>query len=143
MIGLIVTGHGNFASGLTSALDLIAGSQKDYAAVDFLPTHTTDDLQGNIEKAIEELSDCNGIIIMCDLPGASPFNVSGMVTKGRKDIVILAGVNMPMLCEITMTRAFEDDIDKLVNAGLEMAKTQAVKFELKVNKPADNTGEGI
>ena len=28
MIGLIVTGHGNFASGLTSSLKLIAGEPK-------------------------------------------------------------------------------------------------------------------
>ena len=35
MIGLIVTGHGNFGSGLTSSLNLIAGEQENYQYVDF------------------------------------------------------------------------------------------------------------
>ena len=35
MIGLIVTGHGHFATGLTSSIDLIAGPQDNYVAVDF------------------------------------------------------------------------------------------------------------
>ena len=37
MIGLIVTGHGNFATGITSSLRLIVGEISDYEAVDFLP----------------------------------------------------------------------------------------------------------
>ena len=37
MIGLIVTGHGNFATGITSSFRLIAGESPDYEAVDFLP----------------------------------------------------------------------------------------------------------
>ena len=44
MIGLIVTGHGHFASGLTSSLKLIAGEPKNYAAVDFEETDSTEDL---------------------------------------------------------------------------------------------------
>ena len=44
MIGLIVTGHGHFASGITTSLNLIAGDAKDYVAVDFEATDSTDDL---------------------------------------------------------------------------------------------------
>ncbi len=42
MIGLIVTGHGNFATGITSSLRLIAGEPHDYQAVDFLPEDSID-----------------------------------------------------------------------------------------------------
>ena len=37
MIGLIVTGHGTFATGLTSGLKLLAGELSDYVPVDFDP----------------------------------------------------------------------------------------------------------
>lgn len=47
MIGLIVTGHGHFATGLTTSLNLIAGDAKDYVAVDFEATDSTDDLAKN------------------------------------------------------------------------------------------------
>ena len=39
MIGLLVTGHANFGSGITSSVNLIAGAQEDYRYVDFLPTY--------------------------------------------------------------------------------------------------------
>ena len=35
MIGIIVCGHGHFATGLTSSLHLIMGEQENYIAVDF------------------------------------------------------------------------------------------------------------
>ena len=35
MIGLIVTGHANFGSGMTSSVNLIAGEQEAYRYVDF------------------------------------------------------------------------------------------------------------
>ena len=58
MIGLLVTGHANFGSGITSSVNLIAGEQEAYKYVDFLPTYSTEDLTGEITKALDELKDC-------------------------------------------------------------------------------------
>ena len=74
MIGLIVTGHANFGSGMTSSVNLIAGEQEAYRYVDFLPTYGTEELTEEIAKAMDELKDCEGIIIFTDLMGGSPFN---------------------------------------------------------------------
>ncbi|MBR3349324.1 MAG: PTS fructose transporter subunit IIA, partial [Solobacterium sp.] len=35
MIGVIVTGHGKFASGMESALKLLAGKPEKFTSVDF------------------------------------------------------------------------------------------------------------
>ncbi len=35
MIGIIVTGHGRFAQGLKSAIEVIAGEQRKFIAVNF------------------------------------------------------------------------------------------------------------
>ena len=56
MIGLIVTGHGNFATGLTSSLALIAGEQEYYKAVDF--TEEPEQLEVALTAAMDELKDC-------------------------------------------------------------------------------------
>ena len=63
MLGIIVTGHGHFATGLTSSLDLIAGPQKEYVAVDFEQNDSTDDLEKKLRAAFEELKGSNGIIV--------------------------------------------------------------------------------
>ena len=79
MIGLIVTGHANLGSGMTSSVNLIAGEQEAYRYVDFLPTYGTEELTEEIAKAMDELKDCEGIIIFTDLMGGSPFNVAAFL----------------------------------------------------------------
>ena len=131
MIGLLVTGHANFGSGMRSSVNLIAGEQEAYRYVDFLPTYSTEDLTRELTKALEELKDCEGVIIFTDLMGGTPFNVSAQIGHGKENIRIVAGTNLPMLVEIVMSRKFMDDLDGLVDSVLETGKEQVTKYEFK------------
>ena len=131
MIGLLVTGHANFGTGITSSVNLIAGEQEAYQAVDFLPTYSTEDLTREITKALDELKDCEGVIIFTDLMGGTPFNVSAQIGHGKDNIRIVAGTNLPMLVEIVMSRKFMDNLDELVDSVLETGKEQVTKYEFK------------
>ena len=131
MIGLLVTGHANFGTGITSSVNLIAGEQEAYQAVDFLPTYSTEDLTREIAKALDELKECEGVIIFTDLMGGTPFNVSAQLGHGKENIRIVAGTNLPMLVEIVMSRKFMDDLDGLVDSVLETGKEQVTKYEFK------------
>ena len=131
MIGLLVTGHANFGTGITSSVNLIAGEQEAYKAVDFLPTYSTEDLTREITKALDELKDGEGVIIFTDLMGGTPFNVSAQIGHGKENIRIVAGTNLPMLVEIVMSRKFMDNLDELVDSVLETGKEQVTKYEFK------------
>ena len=131
MIGLLVTGHANFGTGITSSVNLIAGEQEAYQAVDFLPTYSTEDLTREITKALYELKECEGVIIFTDLMGGTPFNVSAQIGHGKDNIRIVAGTNLPMLVEIVMSRKFMDNLDELVDSVLETGKEQVTKYEFK------------
>ena len=131
MIGLLVTGHANFGTGITSSVNLIAGEQEAYQAVDFLPTYSTEDLTREITKALDELKECEGVIIFTDLMGGTPFNVSAQIEHGKDNIRIVAGTNLPMLVEIVMSRKFMDNLDELVDSVLETGKEQVTKYEFK------------
>ena len=93
MIGLLVRGHANFGSGMTSSVNLIAGEQEAYQYVDFLPAYSTEDLTQEIGKALEALKECEGIIIFTDLMGGTPFNVAAQLGHGKENIRIVAGTN--------------------------------------------------
>ena len=131
MIGLLVTGHANFGSGITSSVNLIAGEQEAYKYVDFLPTYSTEDLTGEITKALDELKACVGVLIFTDLMGGTPFNVAAQLGHDKENIRIVAGTNLPMLVEIVMSRKFMDDLDGLVESVLETGKEQVTKYEFK------------
>ncbi len=143
MIGLIVTGHGHFATGLTSSIDLIAGPQEHYVAVDFDGEGTTK-LENDLKAAVETLSDCDGIIVFSDLAGGSPFKTAVLVTSGKENVKVLAGTNLAMLCEIAMARTMIEDLDTLVSCALTTGKDGVVQFEMPAvdNEPSEDE-EGI
>ena len=142
MIGLLVTGHGNFGSGITSAVDLIAGKQENYQYVDFLPTYNLDDLDREMRKALDNLKDCNGVLILCDLLGGTPFNKAAEISTQMQNVNVVAGTNLSMMLEVTMTRKFEEDLDALTKAALESGVEQIAKYEF-VNVAQDIPEDGI
>ena len=129
MIGLIVTGHGNFGSGITSSIELIAGPQEDYIAVDF-DVEGTEKLENDLKSAIDRLSHCEGIIIFSDLAGGSPFKTAVLLTMDNPKIKVISGTNLPMLCEIALSRMANNDIENLVSQALEVGKDGVKLFEL-------------
>lgn len=138
MIGLLVTGHANFGSGLTSSLNLIAGEQEHYQYVDFLPEYNLDDLARELTRAMDELKDCEGILVFTDLPGGTPFNSAVQVGFPRGNVNVVAGTNLPMMVEISMSRKFIDDLETLTQMALETGKEQVVRYEFKKVEQADS-----
>ncbi len=141
MIGLLVTGHANFGSGLTSSLNLIAGEQECYQYVDFLPEYNLEDLSREMTKAMDALKDCEGILVFSDLLGGTPFRTAVEVGFPRGNVNVIAGTNLPMLAEIAMERKFEDDLEALTQSAMETGKEQVVRYEFtKVEQQESEDG---
>lgn len=131
MIGLVVTGHGNFATGLTSSLKLIAGEPENYVAVDFPQEYSVEDLERELNKAFDSLKDCDGVLVLSDLGGGSPFKTAVMAGFPRGNVEVIAGTNLPMLIEVNMGRQFIEDLDTLTNMAVNTGKDQVVRYEFK------------
>ena len=54
MVGVLVTGHGNFATGLKTSVELIAGASDYFKYVDF-PGDSTEKLSEDQNKALDDL----------------------------------------------------------------------------------------
>ncbi len=130
MIGLIVTGHGRFASGLSEALRAIAGPTQYYCAVDFDMLETLEELTAHLEEAMDSLKECESILILCDLAGGAPFKVSVELGYPR-GYEVVAGTNLGMLVEINMGRQFMDDVHALALQAVTVGKDQIQAFEYK------------
>lgn len=128
MIGLIVTGHANFGSGLTTSLELICGKPTQYKYVDFLSEYSVEDLESELKKAIVSLSDCEGILICSDLIGGSPFKSSVILSTGHENIRVVAGTNLGMLVEVNMSRQFVENIDDLANQAVDTGRASVMKY---------------
>ncbi|MDO4940064.1 MAG: PTS sugar transporter subunit IIA [Bacillota bacterium] len=131
MIGIIVTGHGNFASGLESNLNLIIGNVDNIIAIDFEKSDSPDSLESKIDNAIEKLSNCSGIILFTDLLNGTPFNVAIKKAVSNQKIRLVYGVNAAMLLELSTKMSFSDSLDDMVNEAIETGKQQIGLFTVK------------
>ena len=144
MLGLLVTGHGHFATGLNSSLELIAGAQANVALVDFEADHSIEVLKDNLNKALDSLKEYDGVLVLSDLPGGSPFKTAVECKFERPDqaIEVIAGTNLPLLiASSTMTAVFDNPLD-LAEAMMPEGKDSIIRFELaaKVEEESDEDG---
>ena len=134
MIGIIVCGHGGFASGMTSALKLIAGMPEKFEYVDFVQEDSTADLEMHLKKAIGNLKMCEeGILIFTDVYSGSPYKISVDLSSKLKDmprVIVLSGTNLGMLAETSMSRAMVKDLRTLADMAVAVGKQHAMRQDL-------------
>lgn len=144
MVGLLVTGHGHFATGLGSSLKLITGVTENVALVDFEENHTIEDLAANLNKALDSLKNCDGVLVLSDLAGGSPFKTAVECKFSRPDqaIEVIAGSSLPMLIEGGMMMgAFDAPID-MAGSLIQTGQESIVRFELEEHHD-DEEEDGI
>ena len=145
MLGLLVTGHGHFATGLNSSLELIAGAQPNVALVDFEADHSIETLKENLTNALDSLKEYDGVLVLSDLPGGSPFKTAVELKFERPDqaIEVIAGTNLPLLiASSTMTAVFDSPLD-LAEAMIPEGKDSIFRFELVARAEESEDEDGI
>ncbi|MCI6696984.1 MAG: PTS fructose transporter subunit IIA, partial [Erysipelotrichaceae bacterium] len=56
---------------------------------------------------------------------------AAIVTAGNPKVKVIAGTNLPMLCEISMARTMINDLDMLVSSALSVGKDNIQLFEIQ------------
>ncbi|WDV47169.1 PTS galactosamine/N-acetylgalactosamine transporter subunit IIA [Clostridiaceae bacterium M8S5] len=139
MLGIIICGHGNFATGIKSSLELVVGKQNYLEAVDFIKSDSLENLENKIVSSMDKM-DVNGYLFYTDLPGGSPFKKCVEISLKNSNSEVVAGTNIPMILDIIFER---DNVDanSLMKKSIEVGKEQIVTFKLnKKNKQIDEDG---
>jgi len=97
MIGLVVATHSRLAAELLNAAEMIIGPCLNARAVAILKEQGVEEIRSEIEAAVASVSaDGDGVVIMTDMFGGTPSNVSlSFLEPGKVEIV--TGVNLPMV----------------------------------------------
>lgn len=142
MTGIIIAGHGNFASGMYSVIKLVVGEQENLEVVDFLEGDSTEDLK---EKMMKGLDKINGeeCLFFTDIPGGSPFKTAVEISMEREGCEVISGSNVPMMMEILFDRD-GSNIEELKERAMKAGKSQIRSFELRKNRDKkEDINEGI
>jgi PTS system mannose-specific IIA component len=126
MINIIIITHGAFAAGLLDAAQLIIGQQENVLTFSLSEGDSIDQLEMDAENGIKTLSETGSVLVLVDLFGASPFNVSLRLLQRYPEIKIVTGANLPMLIEALMNRESMDLgelADHVAQTGRDHSKT--------------------
>jgi PTS system mannose-specific IIA component len=99
MIGVLITTHGNLGNEMIKAAELIRGSLKGIVHISVDQTKGVEDLKKEISTAIRKLDQGHGVLILTDLFGGTPSNISLSFMKEGK-VEVITGVNLPMLLKL-------------------------------------------
>lgn len=140
MLGIIITGHGNFATGLGSDIELVAGKQEKLELIDFEKGMSSEQLNKKFLETIEKLDADQGIVFLTDLAGGTPFNQAAMIKADNENIGVIAGVNAPLILESLFNR--ETSVKEFIESAIQIGKNSIVPFKIKT-KANNIDSEGI
>jgi len=103
MVGILVITHGNLGSELVKAAELIKGELQDVLAISVDAKKGVGDLKKEITTAIRKVDSGSGVLILTDLFGGTPSNISLSFLKEEK-VEVVTGVNLPMMLKISDAR---------------------------------------
>ena len=108
MIGVVVVTHGQLATELVNAAEMIVGDLQHVTAVSIGWHDDVDDARDEIRQAIARLEQsCSAVLILTDMFGGTPSNL-GLTFLESGRIEVVTGVNLPMLLKLVRLQSSED-----------------------------------
>jgi len=103
MVGVVVTSHGRLADELLLTTVFIVGKTEQMVALSINPSRPIDKLQSDIRKAVKEVDTGDGVLILTDMFGGTPANMSLAFLEDNK-VEVITGANLPMLIKLCQCR---------------------------------------
>ncbi len=107
MIGLVLVTHGRLAEELRHAMEHVVGPQRAVATVCIGPEDDIEDRRADIRDSVRAVDQGDGVVVLTDILGGTPSNLAMSLMDQRKDVEVIAGVNLPLLVKLAKLRGSE------------------------------------
>ncbi len=100
--------HCNLGKELIAAAELVVGEElRQFQSVSIDPKESFEQIREKIIEAIRKVDGGQGILILTDMYGGTPSNISLSFLEEKK-IDVITGVNLPMLLKLA---TYQNDMD--------------------------------
>ncbi len=115
MIGIVIVTHSQLGDALIEAAAFILGRKPEATvSVSVDLNENAEKLRGQIERAIKKVRQEKGVLILTDMFGGTPSNLSySFLEEGQ--IEVISGVNLPILIKADSARQ-EKELSQLATA---------------------------
>ena len=103
MIGIVLVSHGQLASELLRAAEIIVGKIENTVTVDVHPKTGMEEIHTAVEAAIRTVDAGKGVLLFIDMFGGTPSNI-GLSFLATHNVEVLTGVNLPMMVKLPTVR---------------------------------------
>ena len=104
MIGIVIVTHSHLGDALIDAAEFIIGTRPDnMVSVSINLNENVDKLREKISLGIKKVDQKKGVLILTDMFGGTPSNLSySFLEEGRVEVI--SGVNLPILIKALNTQ---------------------------------------
>ncbi|MDR0631243.1 MAG: hypothetical protein LBF66_01575 [Holosporales bacterium] len=104
MIGIVIVSHGQLGAALVDSAEMILDKKcKIFSMSVSSVSAQVDKMRDDLLTIIDQANEGRGVIILTDLFGGTPSNLS-ISALGIRNVEVVAGVNLPMLLKLLMLR---------------------------------------
>jgi mannose PTS system EIIA component len=139
MAGIVIVAHTPLATAMLSFAEHTYGVVPERVrAVDIPPHEDTKASFDRVMKAAYAVNSGNGVLILTDVMGATPANVAsklealGPLSGLNAPVVVLAGLNLPMLMRCISHRG--ESLEGLAQKALSGGQQGILRLGVKVNQ---------
>lgn len=134
MIGIVVVTHGNLAEELISAVKFVLAQEPavEMAAVSLDPEKGFDTFTETIQSAIDKVNSGSGILLVTDMFGGTPSNIS-LTFLEEEQLEVISGVNLPMLLKLS-TIGEDVDLGEAIKIAEKAGKDNIIVASKLLNK---------
>jgi PTS system mannose-specific IIA component len=114
---IVVAAHGDLAAAFVSAAQMICGRVEALDAVGLRPDDSPESFSERLAALVPDPAE--PLLILTDLVGGTPHNVSLALARRRPSAVVISGVNLAVLMEAAMSGDSLDPdlVARLVSTG--------------------------
>lgn len=98
-IGGVIVTHGQLANELLAAAETVVGNLDHIRAVSIGWHDDVEMAKDEISRAIKQVSKGTGVLLLTDMFGGTPTNISAMFLK-ENEVEMVTGVNLPMVIKL-------------------------------------------
>ena len=98
-VGVVIVTHYRLGEEFLQALRLIVPNAPGFLAVGIEPTQSVEEMRGAISQALSKAEQGQGVLVLTDMFGGTPSNISLSFLAEHK-VEVVTGLNLPMLIKL-------------------------------------------
>ena len=102
-IGVVIVTHYQLGAEFLHALRLIVPETPEFLSVSLDPNQPVDEMRTAIAGAIKKAEQGEGVLILTDMFGGTPSNISLSFLEDHS-VAVVTGINLPMLIKLATLR---------------------------------------